>query len=172
MPNPILAFQNWYLNASPDKKKKSVLIGVGVIATLVLLLTTGSGDAAGYTESTPLFFAGIAVKLGAVLLLIVGGGVILRRWYGNRLHHGTDRQMHLVETVRLSPKQALHVVEVGGQHFLIGATDQSISMLSSVELQPAEPLISGQPLSVVNFGDLFSSSINRQTPPSQPGNLS
>ena len=168
--NPILAFQTWYLNASPGKKKKALLIGVGALATLVLMFTTGSDSTATSTESTPLFFIGVAVKLGAVLLLIVGGGVILRRWYGNRLHHGTNRQMHLVETVRLSPKQSLHVVEVGGQHFLIGATDTGISMLSSVELVPAEPESTQQPLPGANFGDLFKA-IQQKSSSSQPVNL-
>jgi flagellar biosynthetic protein FliO len=166
--NPILAFQNWYLNASSAKKKKAVLIAIGALATLALMLTTGGGGSAdGSVESTPLFFVGVAVKLGAVLLLIVGGSVILRRWYGNRLHHGSDRQMHLVETVRLSPKQALHVVEIGGQHFLIGATDHSISMLSSLELALDEVKITNQTQPGVNFGDLYSA-INQKSNPSQP----
>lgn len=38
-----------------------------------------------------------------------------------------------METVRLSPKQAVHLILVGGQQLLIGATDQSISLLTQVE---------------------------------------
>jgi flagellar biogenesis protein FliO len=36
----------------------------------------------------------------------------------------------------LNPKRALHIVQVGGQTLLIGATDQSITLIS--ELDPAE----------------------------------
>jgi flagellar biogenesis protein FliO len=34
----------------------------------------------------------------------------------------------------LSPKQALHLVSVGDQQFLIGATDQSVTLISPVEV--------------------------------------
>ena len=171
--NPILAFQNWYLNASPDKKKKALLIGIGSLATLALLVTTAGGDSStDVNEPAALFYLGVAVKLAAVLLLIAGGGLILRRWYGNRAMR-SDRQMHLVETIRLSPRQALHVVEVNGQHFLIGATDQAISMLSSVDLTPLEtesisaPSPTELPGSEHSFGELFHA-VTHKSPPAQP----
>jgi flagellar biogenesis protein FliO len=39
-----------------------------------------------------------------------------------------------MESVRLSPKQALHVVRVGEEYFLVGATDQNVNLLSQVDL--------------------------------------
>jgi flagellar biosynthetic protein FliO len=175
--NPILLFQNWYRNASPQKKRKALLIGLGCLSTLALMITTAGGDSAeGALESTPLFFIGVAVKLSAVLLLIVGGSVMLKRWYGGRSRRGPGRQMHLVESIRLSPKQALHVVEVGGQQFLIGATDQTITMLSNVEIaacgEPAEntgeqPASTAPIQPALNFGDLFSA-IQKKPAPAQP----
>jgi flagellar biogenesis protein FliO len=60
--------------------------------------------------------------------------------------------------VRLSPKQALHLVTIGDQQFLIGATDQGISLISHVECSfdpaPAEE-IRTQP--VLDFGSLLQS---------------
>ncbi len=159
--NPISALQAWLLNASPEKKRKAVLIGVGGIASLALFLTSGSGDAASEPiDSGPMFFIGVAVKLLAVLLLIVGGAVMLRRWKVGRPTKGPGRQMRLVETVRLTPRQAIHVVEVAGQHFLIGATDNGISILSQVNLpQPAESPAEASPEPAqpeLNFEVLFS----------------
>jgi flagellar biogenesis protein FliO len=166
--NPILAIQNWYRNASPDKKKKAVLISIASVATLALMISTGSAESSsGGIDSSPLFYVGVFLKLGAVLLLITGGAVIFQRWYGSRMRHGGERQMHLVETIRLSPKQALHVVEVGGQHFLIGATDQAISMLSSVERTAPQAETSPQPATqpALNFGELFTALTQKSTPP-------
>jgi flagellar biosynthetic protein FliO len=172
--NPILAFQNWYRNASPDKKRKALLIGIGSLATLALFMLTGGNDSTSNPlDASPLYFVGVAVKLIAVLLLIIGGAIIFQRWYGNRLRKGTDRHMHLVESVRLSPKQALHVVEVAGKHYLIGATDSSISMLSPVEMPQEEPEPSTPAQPAISFGDLFTAlkqknSSNSPADPKQP----
>ncbi len=164
--NPFLALQNWYRSASPNKKKQAILITVGSLATLALMLTSGgSSSSPDALDSTPLFFVGVAVKLAAVLLLIAGGALIFKRWFGGRMRSGADRQMHLVESIRLSPKQALHVVEVGGQHFLIGATDQNISMLSSVEITALAAEPDGQPQPALNFNQLFTSLSQKTTPP-------
>jgi flagellar biogenesis protein FliO len=41
--------------------------------------------------------------------------------------------MRLMESLRLSPKQALHLISVGDQQFLIGATDQNVAVIAQVE---------------------------------------
>jgi flagellar biogenesis protein FliO len=46
----------------------------------------------------------------------------------------------LLETTRLSPRQALHLIRAGGQMYLIGATDQGVTLLAEVEPAPA-PLV-------------------------------
>jgi flagellar biogenesis protein FliO len=76
--------------------------------------------------------------------------------------------MRLVETIRFSPRQAVHIVEVAGKNFLIGATDQSISILSPVELpQPDEEPIQ-QATPALNFGTLFTNLINAPLSASGP----
>src|SRR5690606_39073560 len=65
------------------------------------------------------------------------------RWQVGR-SGGLPRQVTILESTRLSPRQALHLVRVGSQVMLIGATDSSLTLLSEevelvdAETQPAE----------------------------------
>jgi len=155
--NPIKAIQDWLAKATPEKKRKALLIVIGGTATLALFMLTGGDPSADSAGSDALYYVGVFFKLAAVLLLIVGGAVIFKRWNGRKsLHKGPGRQMRLVETVRLSPRQALHVVEVAGQHFLIGATDQSISILSPVSLEQAPEAADEASDPGLSFGSVFS----------------
>ena len=131
----VTAFKKWYASAS---KQKKVLAGVGVFSLLctgVLLSLSGSSSAQSDTlDTSPLYMLGVFVKLIGVLLLIVGAAIVLRRWQKNHVSNSYGRQLNLIETVRLSPKQALHLVKVGDQHLLIGATDTAVSLISPVQI--------------------------------------
>ncbi len=102
-------------------------------------------------------------KLGLVLLLIYASLYLLRRWQGGKLG-GSTRKMSILETTRLSPRQAIHLVKVGQQVFLIGATDSNVTLVSEVdalpqvEKQPA--MAESQPATLLpasNFGNVLSS---------------
>jgi flagellar biosynthetic protein FliO len=161
--NLIEALKNWVVTSSKQKKWVAGLCVVGVVATILLFsLTNSTSPASNPMETDSFYFVGVAAKLMGVLLLIVGGAVVLRRWQGSRLGGGSTRQMRLVETIRLNPKQALHLVQVGDQRLLIGATDQAISLLTTVEmdLDTATDTIenSGQG---IDFSTLFGKSLQR-----------
>jgi flagellar protein FliO/FliZ len=98
-----------------------------------VIVNGGSKTTADPLGSTPLYFAGAFIKLIGVLLLIVISAVLLRRWLQIGPNARTGHQLRLLETVRLSPKQALHLIAIGDQQLLIGATDQNVSLLSPVE---------------------------------------
>lgn len=116
------------------QKGTAVLAGVSVLMTGLFFLTEGPVTGADQPlDDGGLFYLGVFVKLVAVLLLFVGGAVILRRWQSGRHGGRLTRQLRVVESVRLSPRQALHLVEVGNRRLLIGATDQTIAFLSAVE---------------------------------------
>jgi len=116
------------------QKGAAVLAGVSALMTGLFFLTDGPAAGADQPmDGGGLFYLGVFVKLVAVLLLFVGGAVILRRWQSGRHGGGLTRQLRVVESVRLSPRQALHLVEVGNRRLLIGATDQTIAFLSAVE---------------------------------------
>jgi flagellar biosynthetic protein FliO len=78
----------------------------------------------------------VCVKLALVIALIYGSLYVVRRWQGGWF---TPRKKHvtLLESTRLSPRQTLHLVRVGEQVLLVGATDQSVTLLTTVAL-PAQ----------------------------------
>jgi flagellar biosynthetic protein FliO len=136
--DPIIGMlrEKWLKNNTPQKKLTAALLVFSLFATAIFFIVSGSAETSSDPlESTPLYFVGVLVKLIGVLLLIVIMAVLFRRWMylGPQGKAGRLRQLRLLETVRLSPKQTLYLVAVGDQQLLIGATDQSISLLSPIE---------------------------------------
>jgi flagellar biosynthetic protein FliO len=129
--------RNWLSTSTPRQKLMVGLLAFGVLSTIGLMaMTNSSGTTSDPIETSPFYFVGVFVKLVVVLLLIVASSMIFRRWMQPGVSGKQKRQVQLLETVRLSPKQALHLVSVGDQHLLIGATDQGISLINTVELKP------------------------------------
>jgi len=156
----IMAFIRKWLDTSSKKQKLTVsLYLLGFVVTIVLLSLGGASQAVNDPlGSTPFYFVSAFVKLLGVLLLIVGSSVLLRRWMQIGPNGKLNRQMRLLETTRLSPKQALHLVAIGDQKFLIGATDQNVSLISPVEYNEAPaPEGETQTQSNLDFGALLHS---------------
>jgi flagellar biosynthetic protein FliO len=156
--NNLLTFlKKWIETSSRKQKWTAVLTIFGLVCTIILLsLDGGSQTTRDPLGSTPLYFAGALIKLLMVLLLMVIGAILARRWVQPGLRGKGAHQMRLVETVRLSPKQALHLIAVGDQQLLIGATDQSIALITQVEanLDPA-PAEMTTPGPALEFGSLL-----------------
>jgi len=159
MPGITAWIRKWFETSSKKQKITASLLVIGFLATGVLLTMGGvsetSNDPLG---STPFYFASAFVKLIAVLLLIIGVSVIYRRWLQFGPNGKLIRQMRLLETVRLSPKQALHLIVIGGQKLLIGATDQNISLITHVEDDiDTAPVEEPQTQPGLDFGSLIQS---------------
>jgi flagellar biosynthetic protein FliO len=113
-----------------------VLATVGLVVVLgiaMFLLIPQKTDTTGnssYLASTGLAF-GVFLKLGVVVVLIVGLAIILRRWQST-MRAGTQKRIEVVETVHLSQHRSLYLVNVGGKSLLLGGTDQSISTLTDL----------------------------------------
>ena len=151
--------KRWLDTSSKKQKWTAVLTIVGLLCTVALFSVNGGSQTSGEPlGSIPLYFAGALIKLVAVLLLIVVSAMFARRWLQPGLRGKTVRQMHLMESVRLSPKQALHLVSVGDQQFLIGATDQNVALIAQVdgalETSPVETT-NAQP--ALDFGSVLHS---------------
>ncbi|MGB0454043.1 MAG: FliO/MopB family protein [Bacteriovoracaceae bacterium] len=89
------------------------------------------------------------------LLLLIRKGVIKK---GKLNFLSNTGQIEQVSSTFLGPKKSLHIVKVGGQVFFLGATDNSINLLSelsapSAVLKEAEKIISG---------DNFDESLDKQ----------
>ena len=150
---------DWYKNSSPQKKlMAALLLFFLLISVVIVLLGSSTGSSKDPQESTPLYFLGVMVKLIGVLLLIVLCAILLRRWTNLAVKPGSVRQLRLLETVRLSPRQTLYLVALGDQQLLIGATDNNISLLSSVD-DPFSPALADETHAQQNldFGSLVGS---------------
>jgi len=107
--------------------------------------------------------ASITLKLAFVIALIYGCMYALKRWPGGWFA-ASKKRVALLETTRLSPRQALHLVQVGDRTLLVGATDQAVTLLTEVALpaageaaQPAAPAFThalDQALQQPNFASL------------------
>jgi flagellar biosynthetic protein FliO len=154
-----MLLKRWVKTSSRKQKWTAVLTVVGLFCTVALLSSNAGADKSGDPlGSTPLYFAGVFIKLVVVLLLILASAVFARRWLQPGIRAASVRQMQWMESVRLSPKQALHLVSVGDQQFLIGATDQSVTLISPVEINlDPSPEEAASPQPGLDFGSLLQS---------------
>jgi flagellar biosynthetic protein FliO len=135
-----------------------ILITVGIIVVLgvamfLLLPQSGKsqGDAA-YLNSTSLAFS-VFLKLGIVVVLIVGLAIILKRWQ-SKSRTNQSKMINVLETVHLTPHRTLYLIKLENQKLLIGATDQTLTNLCQFNV---EDIPSGSDLvnSTNNFSDLL-----------------
>ncbi len=130
--------KQWIVRFKSKPSWKPVLFALAGVISVAAVAAGGSpaGEGGDATLSSPFFMLGVAVKLVGVLLLIIGGAVLLRKWQGKMPGRMNLRQVTVLESVRLSPRQALHLVKAGDRQLLIGATDQGIALISVVEPAP------------------------------------
>jgi flagellar biosynthetic protein FliO len=117
--------------------------------------TSGTGLSAG--EPANLLALGISVlfKLGLVIVLIYASMIFLRRWRVS-IPSRPNRQISVLETARLSPRQAIHLVRVKDQLLLIGATDQGLSLLTEFDTPAGEQLPALAGLASKQASEVFS----------------
>jgi flagellar biosynthetic protein FliO len=130
----VASLRKWFEGLGKQQKLFVAALAFSLISTIALF---SIGDASSVTKdplgSTPFYFVSAFLKLIAVLVLIVGVSIFARRWIQPGAGINSTRQLQLLETIRLSPKQALHLVAIGNQKLLIGATDQSVSLIAPVD---------------------------------------
>jgi len=150
----MLARLKWW-QGLPRWAQVTVLVLAGGLFVLGLALNPASpaGSPAPETGSMTGLWLDAAAKLVVILALIAGGALVLKHWQRSPWRV-SERKIAVVETVHLAPRRAIHLVRVGGQHLLVGATDQSITLLSEVEIEPqAEPALFNQVLADASLVD-------------------
>jgi flagellar biosynthetic protein FliO len=131
----LISLKKWLETSSQKQKYTAALLAFSLLATFGLMLMKGSSASVDDPlQASPFYFFGVFAKLGVVLLLILACSAVFRRWSQPGAKGRKKVQMQVIETVRLSPKQALHLVTVGDHQLLIGATDQNVSLLTPVAL--------------------------------------
>jgi flagellar biogenesis protein FliO len=71
----------------------------------------------------------VMLKLGVVLALIYIGLFLLKKGRMDGAKQGPQRLV-LLETLRFSPKQAVHMLRADGRTLVVGATDQAVALLA------------------------------------------
>lgn len=154
---PTDLLKKWLETSTARQKIFAALLVFSLLATGALFALGGSSSSS--TDplgSTPLYFLGVFVKLVGVLLLIVASAVIFRRWSNFSPAGRRVRHLRLIETIRLSPRQSLHLVSVGDQQLLIGATDQAIALIAPVEGSlDVSPVEASQPQPTLDFASVL-----------------
>lgn len=115
------------------KLPRSTLLWItgGSIVGLFLLVIALQGSTQSEEPSLSLQLGSVFLKLVAVVALIYLLAAFARRFkIGGTVQPG--RRMVIRETLNLSPRRSLHLVQIGEQEFLIGATDQAISTLAQI----------------------------------------
>ena len=129
-----------------------IVAGVATLAVFVYTELRGSQPAGTQlaaveglgVQADPLLdgslFLKVVLNLAIVLVLIVISLFVIQRLQLRGGLGSRKKQMTLLESLRLSPRQALHLVRVGKQVFLVGATDQALNVLGEVDssLETAE----------------------------------
>ncbi len=118
------------------KTRWTIAGGAAVLGIALLYVAFDSGSNAFAT-----LLVEMSVKTGLVIGLLLVALFWLKRWQvggGRRV-----RQVALVESLRLTPKQVLHLVRVGDRTLLIGAVDAQLTLLTEVaaqaEVEPSAP---------------------------------
>lgn len=103
------------------------LAGVVLLAALLLAFTGGSTRDASLGWLAAKMAGNTLAVLACLYLVLIG----LRRWQ-TQVASISDRQLSVIETLRLSPKQVLHLVRVGDRQLLLGASDGQVALLAEV----------------------------------------
>lgn len=157
-----------------NKKYLAIFLAIILIISIVLIWSwlvnspppSTQDDIPGSdTVAAARFFVDIVLKLGLVILLIFMS-VNLMRWLQNKSGAGGMRKMVIMESLRLSPRQAIHLIRIGSKEILIGATDQSISRLLDLEINSEENPLILEPTTPKSFSSMLKS-VMTEAPPDE-----
>ena len=116
----------------------AVIMGAALLVQQLVGPSSGEPDA-----ESPLGGASFVFDLILAFLFLMGvlfiGLYVVRRWQRGGSASGAHR-LQILESKHLSPKQAVHLIRAGQRLFVVGATDQGISLISEIE---NEPVVSG-----------------------------
>lgn len=95
-------------------------------------------------DSSNIGFIAYAWRVALVFALLFAVVFALRRWGGAGATKSPQGRLRIVESLAVGPQRHLHIVEVAGRRYLVGATPQSITFLTELE-SGATPAPKGEP---------------------------
>lgn len=122
-------------------------MALGAAASLLAVATASAQEAAGEVAGDGEVGSGVTsfglgdwVSLGlrlGLVILVIWGAVHAMRWYVRRMNRGGSRggirALEVLETHALGPNRTLHLVRLGDRAVLVGATQERITQLLTVE---------------------------------------
>jgi len=73
------------------------------------------------------------MMLSVLLVVVLGAAVIYTsKKFLPRIANLPGKEIHIIETARLGPHKAVHLLKIGNQRLLIGSTNQSITKLADI----------------------------------------
>jgi flagellar biosynthetic protein FliO len=152
---------DWYQNFLKWFTSRPRWMQVVFIVLLSVLVVAGfwltdyqSGDSTASMVDSTAWIVGAILKFGIVLLLIYGAAILLRRWQVGGIKKN-NRRMKILEISALTPRRAIYLVQVDGQTFMLGATDQSVNLIAEVDQMESAVADPSQPFSdaLIQAGD-------------------
>jgi flagellar biosynthetic protein FliO len=141
-----------------------ILFGAFVWAAFATKTTAANPQDAGgmYADPTSITVNVVFRLLFVLAIIYLCYG--LYRWMQNKkVIQQPKKRLAVIESVRISPRQAVHIIRVGSQEFLVGATDQAMNLISEVESAPVEEsaVVIDKPATIpaAGFEQLFQQSI-------------
>ena len=96
------------------------------------------------------------VRYFSIVCLFIGGVWLLLTFFRKKIMKrgilgltGEGNQIEKISSTHLAPKTGLHLVKVGGEIFLLGATDHQVGLISKIQgktqvLKEAEKILTGE----------------------------
>lgn len=73
------------------------------------------------------------MMLSVLLVVVLGAAVIyISKKFLPKIANLPGKEMHIIETARLGPHKAVHLLKIGNQQLLIGSTSQNITKLADI----------------------------------------
>lgn len=115
------------------------IFGILVIFSLGLLVGGGGkgqiASPAG-AETDPFSTASLAFEVFFRLIIVLGlmyvFFIFLRRWQGGKTGSAKKR-LSVIETLHLSPRRIMYLIRLEEREFLVGATDQAMSLIAETD---------------------------------------
>ena len=100
------------------QRSTQITFGLGLIAVIILITVAVLGPTSYETNSMLATGIDVALKLGIVILLIYLSAFILKR-FGVSGYQPKKKRLQVKETLALSTKRLLHIIEIDDKELLI-----------------------------------------------------
>ena len=60
------------------------------------------------------------------------GGIYISKRFLPKISNLSGKEIHIVETVHLGPRKAVHLLEIGERRLLVGSTNENITKLADL----------------------------------------